>query len=537
MKRAQGSVIPYVAVLLVVLVLSVQYVYSAYKLSNESTRLQNTADAAAYSAAVAAAQGYNFMALSNRAMVANQITIAQLTTMMSWMRMLRTFSGTINSIAQYIPYVGQISSAIDYWINVAQEAVEIAMPGLQEAVNAYLYDLSIKQRSYQLISDRFRSVDLMQEVVERNDPDVDYSFATLSLMSTVAHASHTRSDCQSEAEAAESDGGESRGASSDDAHFRCRQFRNVMLASKDGFTKDRLYDLMSPPTIPYIPLVAAGRAPSRGGSWRPQWRPWQTALTLVRAGGTTMAGTSEATPFGTWTALDTISIHGSTEWVRAGSSPRTVNYGELIKMGAGSAISGDEACGQCHFMHEGTAYWNANPRASICTDPWHENDRHRDDPETITNAALDFLSTGELSCSELRDEYQEEISGGMYGGLQPFADVRERGLVQDRDRLMIYLRKNRQDLKAYSATDFGAGATRETRLDRHEGAVSDSLHAAAAAIVTFRRDNDRLMLNGSRRADGRIEFGNSYNPFWEARLDPLTAQEKASVTALKSSGG
>lgn len=244
-----------------------------------------------------------------------------------------------------------------------------------------------------------------------------------------------------------------------------------------------------------------------------------------------MAGTSEATPFGTWTALDTISIHGSTEWVGAGS-PRTVNYGELIKMGSGSAISGDEACGQCHFMHEGTAYWNANPRASICTDPWHEDNRHSDDPETITNVALDFLSTGELSCSELRDDYKEEISGGKYGGLQPFNDVKERGLIQDKDRLMIYLRKDRRHLKAYSATDFGAGSTREKHIDHHEGAVRNSLHAAAAATVTFRRDNDRWMLNESRRADGRIEFGNSYNPFWEARLDPLTTQEKASVTAL-----
>jgi hypothetical protein len=276
-----------------------------------------------------------------------------------------------------------------------------------------------------------------------------------------------------------------------------------------------------------IDAVGAGERPS--GKYPNANKTW---LTMMRAGGTTMAGTSDLTPFGTWTALDTISIHGTTEWTGVGS--REVYYGELIKMGSGSAISGDESCGQCHFMHEGTAYWDANPRASMCTDPWHEDNRHSDDPEMITNAILDFLSTDELSCSDLRDEYDDDISDGNYGGLQPFADLNQKGLVQDRDHLMVYLRKHRRDLKTYGATPFGTGATADRRLDRHRGAVSDSFHAAAAATVAFRRDNDRWMLDEARRLDGRIEFGNTYNPFWEARLDPLTGTEKASVTALKN---
>lgn len=527
MKRAQGSVIPYVAVLLLVLVLSVQYVYSAYKLSNESTRLQNTADAAIYSSAVAAAQDYNFMALSNRAMVANQITIAQLTTMMSWMRMLRTFSGTIESIAQYFPYVGQIITAIDYWIGFATDLVENLMPGLQGVVEVYLYELSQKQRLMQAVSPVW-IVDIMQEVVEKNDSDVDYSFATLSLLSMMAQTeSLVRNDCQTEATAASNDG-VSTGNESDDVRFRCRQFRNVVLASKDGFTRDRLYSL-APPGMGdgiRIPGVGAGRHPSDYPV------AMETVLTLMRAGGTTMTGASEDTPFGTWTALDTISIHGRTRWAGL-TGTRTVNYDELVKMGSGFAISGDESYGQRRSVHEGTAYWNTNPLASMCADPWHGSNFGSSDPKALANAVLDFLSTGELSCSQLRDEYQEDISDGRYGGLQPFADFSEKGLIQDRDHLMIYLRKNRQHLKAYSATDFGSS---ETRIDVQEGAVMDSLHAAAAATVTFRRDSDRWMLERSLRGDRRIEFGNTYNPFWEARLDPLTLPEKASVVVMMNAG-
>ncbi|MET0378894.1 MAG: pilus assembly protein TadG-related protein, partial [Spongiibacteraceae bacterium] len=138
MKSAQGSVMPYVAVLLFALAMVVQYVYSAYKISNESTRLQNTADAAAYSAAATVAQSYNFQALSNRAMIANQITVAQLTTMMSWVRMVRTFAGTIYSLTQYIPYVGEVVALVDYYSDLFQTIVEGLMPAFTGAVEAYL---------------------------------------------------------------------------------------------------------------------------------------------------------------------------------------------------------------------------------------------------------------------------------------------------------------------------------------------------------------------------------------------------------------
>src|SRR5690606_2686661 len=52
----------------------------------EKIKLQNTADAAAYSAAVAEARDYNFSAYTNRAMVANQVAVAQFVGMTSWFR-------------------------------------------------------------------------------------------------------------------------------------------------------------------------------------------------------------------------------------------------------------------------------------------------------------------------------------------------------------------------------------------------------------------------------------------------------------------
>lgn len=529
MKRAQGSVIPYVAVMLFALVLIVQYVYSAYKISNESTRLQNTADAAVYSTAATVAQSYNFQALSNRAMIANQITVAQLTTMTSWARMVRTFAGTIYTLTQYIPYVGEVTALVDQYSEIFQNAVEAAMPALTGAVEAYLKLLSAKQWLFNGATTSVVAVEMLQQVVEKNDPDVNYNYATASVASgLVAHMdSFQRNDCKGEMDRAKDEGAD---APDNDYRFRCRQFRNVMLASKDGFTSDRMYQLAMPGMgSGGLDILGAGAGDPPGDSLG----AIQTTITLERAGGTTMGGTSNVTPFGTWTSLDTISVHAETDWATlSGTENRDLD--EVMKMGAGSAIAGTEACGQCHFMHEGTAYWNTNPRASMCTDPWHEDNRHSSDPETITNMAMDFMSTNELTCSDLRDAYKEDISNDIYTGLQPFHDLRAKGLVQDRDHLMVYLRKDRDDLSAYSSTPFGKDASRDLQVDRHEGAQRESIHAAAAATVTFRRDNDRWMLQSARRLDGRIEFGNAYNPFWEVRLDPLTETEKAAVLALKA---
>ncbi len=66
--------------------------FSMGEQSIEKIKLQNTADAAAYSAAVAEARDYNFSAYTNRAMVANQVAVAQFVGLTSWMRNMSAFA-------------------------------------------------------------------------------------------------------------------------------------------------------------------------------------------------------------------------------------------------------------------------------------------------------------------------------------------------------------------------------------------------------------------------------------------------------------
>lgn len=83
-KRQRGQALVFVTVTILLMVIAMMMTYNVGQLSNQKTRLQNTADAAAYSAAVAQARGYNFSAYMNRAMIANDVAVAQMVALRSW---------------------------------------------------------------------------------------------------------------------------------------------------------------------------------------------------------------------------------------------------------------------------------------------------------------------------------------------------------------------------------------------------------------------------------------------------------------------
>ncbi|MBS0213698.1 MAG: hypothetical protein JSR26_11055 [Proteobacteria bacterium] len=85
-QRQSGQVMILVAILAIVLLLAALLVYNVGRVNLVRTRLQNTADSASYSSALVMARAYNFTAYSNRAMVANQVAIAQMVSLASWSR-------------------------------------------------------------------------------------------------------------------------------------------------------------------------------------------------------------------------------------------------------------------------------------------------------------------------------------------------------------------------------------------------------------------------------------------------------------------
>ncbi len=86
LTRARGQASVFVVIVAAILVIAALLVYNSGRAVATRIHLQNAADSAAYSGAVELARAYNFAAYSNRAMVANQVAIAQMVGLTSWAR-------------------------------------------------------------------------------------------------------------------------------------------------------------------------------------------------------------------------------------------------------------------------------------------------------------------------------------------------------------------------------------------------------------------------------------------------------------------
>jgi len=84
--------------------------------------LQSVADNAAYSAAVAMSRQMNFMALTNRALIGNQVAIAQWVGLASYLAMLERTAENLETITSFIPYVAQITRAISMIVERIEES-------------------------------------------------------------------------------------------------------------------------------------------------------------------------------------------------------------------------------------------------------------------------------------------------------------------------------------------------------------------------------------------------------------------------------
>ena len=82
--RQQGQALIYGIFVLLGGLAALYFLFNTGQLSSEKTKLVNTADAVVYSAGVMHARALNFDAYTNRALIANEVMIAQLVSLASW---------------------------------------------------------------------------------------------------------------------------------------------------------------------------------------------------------------------------------------------------------------------------------------------------------------------------------------------------------------------------------------------------------------------------------------------------------------------
>nr|WP_276510749.1 pilus assembly protein TadG-related protein [Oleiagrimonas soli] len=240
--RGQAFVLGMMALL--VLCVGVIVLFNTGQSVNTKVQLVNTADAAAYSAAVQQARAYNLMAYMNRATVANEIAMAQMVSWYSWTNF--AISGTAHLrdalIVISIPLeffgVGEVLDEIAADLQEAKSYLEEGRNLEQKlfdfAATVEAFMNGTYARSSQLIGDAGSAdtVNLATKIVKMNDPNASIpAFGIALLGKDAVSASALLKDGYVHRYTIPLTGGH--------ADAGANRFRNVVMEARDPFSRER----------------------------------------------------------------------------------------------------------------------------------------------------------------------------------------------------------------------------------------------------------------------------------------------------------
>ena len=173
---ASGQALVPALIFLLIGCIGLYVAFNSFQMTSAKIKLQNTADAAAYSAAVLQARDYNFSAYTNRAMVANQVTAAQIVALKSWIDDLdATYSPSdldqvINAIADNPDKWNTPKSQGKIDIAPVRATLDALLPTVATGVGSLIRALSIAQANYHAAV--FTAVpNTADAIAQQNQPD------------------------------------------------------------------------------------------------------------------------------------------------------------------------------------------------------------------------------------------------------------------------------------------------------------------------------------------------------------------------------
>ncbi|SFR62782.1 Putative Flp pilus-assembly TadE/G-like [Marinobacter daqiaonensis] len=485
LSKQHGSVLVYCLGVLVLIVLSVGYSFNVSRISGEKTRLQNTADSAAFSVAAVEARDLNFKSYTNRAMVANQVGLAQSISLISWARFATRYTENISHVASAFPPLRLAFAAVSKGIAITMKALEVATEIAITSINVIEQTLSYAQVVHHG-GTLAMAEDIFDEVVKRNDPDVDRSISLSSAPFAAQYAKNHLAFTKrySPSKVTKTNKAKWWTDTYDDNKKRMDEFRQVTLESRDDFSKNRTYDYVK--------------------SFTAVWKVLK--LRVRKTGGSELTGSSknpdEIGSYYTWSAMDTMAVH--LKWYKCGSWRcrwRSWKEGMPIAWGA-AATDGERSF--TFFRELGGKHRYASS--------------FRINKKTSWAAATEYTGLG---------------PSGRFNGLQPFFDIKQDGLVSEGPGIAVVLTKPHSGggVKTVKHTSFGGGSD-DLNLEAEGGFFKNRLSALSQAVPYFSRPNDVSVF---RRWDKKREYGNLYNPFWQPRLAEIkdsTALLRLAVTIL-----
>ena len=474
-SRQHGSVLVFCLAMLILLSLSIGYSFNVNKVSAEKTRLQNTADAAAYSVASVEARDLNFKSYTNRAMVANQVALAQSISLVSWARFVDRFVENISYIMSAVPPLRVFFSGISKGVSAGMKIFEQSLGIAITTINLLESSLSGAQKIHHFGTIAMAK-EILNTVVKKNDSAVDQSLTISNSLMMSAYIKDHETFTKRYSPLKVTKTNKSWGASGNfyEHKERMDEFREVTLDSRDSFSTNRTYNWLDE-----------------------TWVWWDIKAKVRKTGGSELTGNSRSLDnlgdYYTWSAMDTMSMHFKV-WSYGFNGWGWSSWMEALPLGWGASATGGE---KKLYFDKGLG------------------GRYRYGSSYRINSAAASLAGW---------EYLKKGVTGRFNGLRAFYDIKQKGLVSEAPGIAVLLLKphGASAVKTVKHTTFGAGSS-ELDIEAEGGLLKNRLSALSQAVPYFSRPNDVSVF---RRSDKLREYGNLYNPFWQPRLSEVSNGKK-----------
>ena len=498
--RAQcGQAMVFTLVFAAATALVALFLFNSGMMANAKTRLQNAADAGAYSASVLQARDHNFSAYTNRSMIANQVAVAQIVSMKSYLEDAADthdrMGGTILTLEAMLPSSKPAwEFAEDYpieSINSAFAAVApIAVKGLDYLILAHQ-----KAQDAHHSATMVEMVVVADEVVKRNNPEAAISTGGFTVGRTAFQV--------------KSWGNSTKQLHANNDSEEADRFADVVVSDKstDSFTRNRT----SIPTALWASTVTLCKlAPNYVSSF--------TAFGFVHGGGTLLSADKKR-----WLALDATMGGGfqtCTFWYPC--FPAIICYfteaTPLIDGNFGLGGWGGGLAGKDGDYGSRTGYKN-NPTLAK-----HYGGALLVPPPAIPGNIKYYKGPGDTL-----DE-----AGGLQDYYRDVADFENTPTDQSPEKngaqFSVTLEVELKDEFIRTSTKF-LPDSQQLKMD--PGMKSGKMKALAAAQAYFYRptSNSFFTRNSWTRHDGKTEMANQFSPYWQSRLADRSNVDRAASWA------
>ncbi|MGC4027973.1 MAG: hypothetical protein QM696_03740 [Steroidobacteraceae bacterium] len=233
-------------------------VFSAGQTVNDKMKLLNASDAAVLAAAQWQARSLNYQAYLNRAIVANEVAIAQLVSLRSWSAYVATTTRNAARVTTVVPPLAAAMRAVERGWAVVDRGIQSGAPPLEGGLSGWNVEVLTRMQALAHVQAPIVAADLAAQVVRDNEPR-----ALLAAASRALQARNGNTWLNRFTQAYRRGGGD------------LARFSALLASSRDGFSAQRSGDLL----------------------------PSGSPLQVSRRGGTDLIGEYS------WRGVDTLSTH------------------------------------------------------------------------------------------------------------------------------------------------------------------------------------------------------------------------------------